>query len=773
MPNSEKPAIKTEIKIRYIVNIDEIQIPEYVLIPLETENSKSTIYVIENQRIEEGQILSKNINVDLCTYSPISGVIEKIYIANFPNGQQLKSALIRFQGRIKNEKEQSDEEESREKTLEKLIRLGIPWFNDNSLFQYVSKCKKIDKMILLINGRDSFTNISEILIKEKLDEILYGFEIVNKIFKFKEILIVLSNYTLKKELENLINFKDKKLRIKLIPNTPQPYSNHEMIMHFLYNEENMQESINPNKNILLANVEDLYNVHSAIKTNIPYKEKFITINGNQKIQSKLIKVKIGTSIRQIINEDINTTKYDVFLNNPVNKIKINNLNVPITRDIYSITILKKESIFSKIKFFKIPSFSPLYIEEVIFSKIKGKNKNENKKFKFLQYTETEIEEEISKVQKEIKEKILNVTPKNEPIYTENNLKDIYLTIILALIPNLIFSFFNNTKFFIDTLILTIISLVVYFPIMLKAKHKCLSFFIYTALIISIIFPLNLSIVLKMLALLFTFLVFFYFSKLSKFLVNPILISFMFLLLNFPSSFKQTYPEELSKLEDIIPTWDKVIQKNPNIKSLESLKEFKRHENKYIDMIEKFTNEKILSHFNIIIPRFHIESLFGLQNEKYLSPILLYIGFSFILGKFIINKLIPLSFYLSLLLLAYMLKSINIYSHITFDMLSLAISPIPMLLIFTTGTELQIAPSFKFEQILYGCILSLFHLIILSYIPFETLSAVISIFILQVNSTLIKKYSLTFQIKKILHHLSMNKTKTIEHKNENGEEIIKL
>ena len=278
MPNSEKPEIKT----RYVVNIDEIQIPEYVLIPLETENSKSTIYVIENQRIEEGQILSKNINVDLCTYSPISGIIEKIYIANFPNGQQLKSALIRFQGRIKNEKEQLDEEESREKTLEKLIRLGIPWFNDNSLFQYVSKCKKIDKMILLINGRDSFTNISEILIKEKLDEILYGFEIVNKIFKFKEILIVLSNYTLKKELENLINFKDKKLRIKLIPNTPQPYLNHEMIMHFLYNEENMQESINPNKNILLANVEDLYNVHSAIKTNIPYKEKI----HNYKWQSK-------------------------------------------------------------------------------------------------------------------------------------------------------------------------------------------------------------------------------------------------------------------------------------------------------------------------------------------------------------------------------------------------------------------------------------------------------------------------------------------------------
>ncbi|WKC57659.1 RnfABCDGE type electron transport complex subunit D [Borrelia sp. P9F1] len=773
MPDSEDSAIKTAIKIKYIVNIDEIQIPEYVLIPLETENSISKLYVVEHQRIEEGQILSKNINVDLYTYSPISGIIEKIYVANLPNGQQLKSALIRFQGRIKNEKKQSDEIESREKTLERLIRLGIPWFNDNSLFQYVSKCKKIDKMILLINGRDSFTNISEILIKEKLDEILYGLEIVDKIFKFKEILIALSNCNLKKELENLIDCQDKRLRIRLIPNISQPYSNHEMIMHFLYNEKNIQESINPNKNILLANVEDLCNVHSAIKTNIPYKEKFITINGNQKIKSKIIKVKIGTSIRQIINEDIDTKKYDVFLNNPVNKIKINNLNVPITRDIYSITILKKKSMLFNLKFFKIPSFSPLHIEEVILSKIKGKNEHENKKFQFLQYTEAEIEEEISKVQREIKEKILNITPKNEPIYTENNLKDIYLTIILALVPSLIFSFSNNTKFLIDTFILTIVSMVAYSPVMFKAKHKCLSFFIYTALITSMIFPLNLSIILKIISLLFTFLVFFYFSKLSKFLVNPILISFMFLLLNFPSSFKQTYSGELSRQEDMIPTWDKAMQKNPNIKGLEGLKEAKRNENKYINMIEEVTNKQILSHLNIIIPRFHIESLFGLQNEKYLSPILLYIGFSFILGKFILNKLIPLSFYASLLLLAYVFKNMNIYSHITLDMLSLATSPILMLLIFAISTELQTAPSFKFEQILYGCMLSMLYLMILGHIPFETLSAVISIFVLQISSTLIKKYSITFQIKKILHHLSINKEKATEHKNENGEEIIKL
>ena len=773
MPTAE--AIKLQNKYKYKINIDEIQIPECVLIPLETESSKSTIYVIENQKIEEGQILSKNKNAELYTYAPISGTIEKIYTANLPNGHQVKSALIRFHGKIKNEKELQSEETSREKMLEKLIRLGIPWFNEDSLFQYVSKCKKIEKMLLLVNGKDSFTNISEILINKKLDNIIYGLETIDKVFKFKEILIIINNYKLKKELEELNIFKDKRSKIKLIPNTPCLYSNHEVIMYFLYNEESTKNNINPNKNILLANVEDLYNVYSTIKTDSPYKEKFITINDNKKRESKIIKIKIGTSIKQIINRNINTKKYDIFINNPINKIKINNLNAPITRDVYSITILRKESIFSKIKIFKIPSFSSLYMEGLILSKIKNKNNLENKQLQYLKYTETEIEEEINKVKKEIKEQILNLGLNNKLIYTENNLKDIYLTIILALIPNLILSFINNIKFFIDTSILIIISLCSYIPIMLKSKHRYMSFFIYTALITSIILPLNFPIILKIMALLFTFLVFFYFSKLSKFIVNPILISFMFFILNFPSSFKQTYFKELSKQEEIIPTWHTVINQNPNIKSIESLKKITIYENRNIDIIEKFINEKILSYINITIPKFQIENLLGLQNEKYLSPILIYIGFSLIFGKFIINKLIPLAFYIGLFLIAYTLKSLGLYIYISSDMLTLIMSPIPMILVFTMGTELQIAPHFKFEQILYGITLSLAYFITLIYIPLETLSAVISIFILQISSTLIKKYSLTLQIKKILYQLKVNKEKFIEHTrtNKNEEEIIKL
>ncbi len=68
--------------------------------------------------------------------------MEKIYTANFPDGKKLKSALIKFQGKIKTEKTPIEDEITREKTLAKLIQLGIPWFNENSLFQFINKCKK-------------------------------------------------------------------------------------------------------------------------------------------------------------------------------------------------------------------------------------------------------------------------------------------------------------------------------------------------------------------------------------------------------------------------------------------------------------------------------------------------------------------------------------------------------------------------------------------------------------------------------------------------------
>ncbi|WP_301409576.1 RnfABCDGE type electron transport complex subunit D [Borreliella tanukii] len=756
---------------KYEVSIDEIQIPEYALIPLEIENSKSVTYIIEKQKIEENQILSKNSNIELYTYSPISGIVEKIYTAKFPDGKELKSALIKFQGKIKTEKIPIEDEISREKTLEKLIQLGIPWFNESSLFQFINKCKKIDKMILLTNGKDAFTNISEALMSEKLEEILSGFQIIDKIFKFKEITIISNKDKLKKELEKLSIFKNRKIQIKSLENA-YPYTNHEMIMHFLYNK-NAKDDINPHNNILLVNIEDLYNTNLAIKNNNPYKEKFIAINGNKKIKSRILKVKIGTSFSQIINEKIDTKKYEIFLNNPANQIKIKTLNIPITRDIYSITILKKKSIYDKIRALFIPSFSPLQMENIIFSYLKNKKINDSNKLKIFKYTNKEAEEEIHKVQKEIKGKILNENLINGVIYTENNLKDIYFTIILALLPSLIFAFLNNTKFMTDTLLLIFISIAIYIPIMLKINYKCLSFFVYNALMISIILPLNLEIMLKIISLLFTFLVFFYFFRLSAFLANPILISFMFFVLNFPVSFKQAYQEGFKNSISIIPTWNEIIKTNPNIKNLKSLNTFTRYENKKIDAIENFVNKNIFSVFNIIVTRFHIESLVGVNNEKKISPILLYFGLLLIVGKYIINKLIPLSFYISLMTISYITHNIGLLNHISSDMLTLLISPIPMLLIFTMATEIQITPHFKFEQILYGSLLAFIYFLTLSYIPFETLSVIISIFILQASSNLIKKYSLTLKIKKIIHFLKTNKEKALKTPLENEKDIIKL
>ncbi len=72
-----------------------------------------------------------------------------------------------------------------------------------------------------------------------------------------------------------------------------------------------------------------------------------------------------------------------FLNNPANKIKIDTLNIPITRDIYSLTILKKKSIYDKIKALFISSFAPLQMENIIFSFLKKEKINNSGKLKIL------------------------------------------------------------------------------------------------------------------------------------------------------------------------------------------------------------------------------------------------------------------------------------------------------------------------------------------------------------------------------------------------------
>lgn len=65
-------------------------------------------------------------------------------------------------------------------------------------------------MILLTNGKDAFTNISEALMAEKLEEIFSGFQIIDKIFKFKEIIIISNKDKLKKNSKNWVFLKTEK-----------------------------------------------------------------------------------------------------------------------------------------------------------------------------------------------------------------------------------------------------------------------------------------------------------------------------------------------------------------------------------------------------------------------------------------------------------------------------------------------------------------------------------------------------------------------------------
>ena len=96
--------------------------------------------------------------------------------------------------------------------------------------------------------------------------------------------------------------------------------------------------------IIYLTVEDIYNIHNVLKKNAPITEKLVTITGNLLNKSKVVKVKIGTRIADIIQDEfkIISDDYHIIINGLLSGYEILNLNSIITTNIVKKDILAKQ-----------------------------------------------------------------------------------------------------------------------------------------------------------------------------------------------------------------------------------------------------------------------------------------------------------------------------------------------------------------------------------------------------------------------------------------------
>ena len=303
--------------------------PDYVYIPIVKGmrlNKEKDLSLYKDDLLLKGS--------EYNIYSPISGTIKKIDDDVYINNKPIKAIVIEnnFKEEVKKRKCATKyiDDLDPDKVLELLDKynvLNIP------IIRYAKT--------LVISGIeiDPFERNNTFIINNYSSKILETVDALINIFHFERTYFCVTNSN-KEVVYNLTS------NIGTYPNIKLKVFDNSYTLGFesvLVNKLLTKKELKWNYNYLTC--EDVLNIYKILKRDNPISERFITVGGNAIDETKVLQVKYGTKIGDIIknNVEITNDKYLVVQNGLVNGLVLDELNNIITRDTRSIFLNTKDT----------------------------------------------------------------------------------------------------------------------------------------------------------------------------------------------------------------------------------------------------------------------------------------------------------------------------------------------------------------------------------------------------------------------------------------------
>ena len=315
--------IKIDNNINYFYNPDNIYIPLYKGMKL---NKDKDLNVLKDELLLKGK--------DFDIYSPISGVVKKIDDDIYIDNEPIKAIVI----------ENNFKEEVKKK---KYATKYIDDLDVETVLKLINKYNVLDIPInplaktLVVSGIevDPFERNNTFIINNYSSKILETVDALINIFHFEKTYFCVTNSN-KEVVYNLTS------NIGTYPNIKLKVFDNSYTLGFesvLVNKLLTKKELKWNYNYLTC--EDVLNIYKILKRDNPISERFITVGGNAIDETKVLQVKYGTKIGDIIknNVEITNDKYLVVQNGLVNGLVLDELNNIITRDTRSIFLNTKDT----------------------------------------------------------------------------------------------------------------------------------------------------------------------------------------------------------------------------------------------------------------------------------------------------------------------------------------------------------------------------------------------------------------------------------------------
>ena len=332
------------------------------LVPLEQENQINYKNIVQKDDIvKEGQVIavstnsskSRKFSEDLTfIHSPVPGKVLDIIPVYTSSGKQKFAVKIKFGGEFsylgKKNTEKSIEDLSSSQIINELIEKGV--INTYNLRKIENpglqiKNNSYKNLVIRLFDEDSFRYTDSLVAKIYTNEIVKGAQILAKAMNCYGILFVIDQKFENKE--KLENFNISNLRILQVKTKKSPCGTQKQIeQDFRKSGIKKTSNLDITKNDFFTDSSTLYEVYKAVICSTPSVSHLVHFSGNCLYSSCLLDVKIGTTLKDIVNQIGGFAKEPsvIVINGLIYGNSVESLNVPITKSVKSVEFISKTKI---------------------------------------------------------------------------------------------------------------------------------------------------------------------------------------------------------------------------------------------------------------------------------------------------------------------------------------------------------------------------------------------------------------------------------------------
>ncbi len=343
--------IKTEQE--HIESITCAYLPPSAVVSLSQDGTTTLKPIVSiGEAVSEGQIIGKDSLKNACIHSPIPGTVTEFFEASMPDGKKVPSVRIALNGSFsyigKKVEKSSWIYSPATQRMKQLIELGVINTFDIPVTlspQIENAVKKEGVLAVRLFDKDPSIQ-TEICTAEKyVNEILEGSAIIADTINARCVVFLYAqnNWFVPPDTDIKIHFKSMPVYFIPVQNHVYPQGGiteiSQLISKFLQKNKKKQDPVS-----LAVDGSTALSVFNAVVKNIPCIEKIIHVSGDAVKKNAVFRVKIGTPIRNLLEEAGGFTSIPakIIINGLIKGTAVSDLNTPVTKYVTSLTVLSSK-----------------------------------------------------------------------------------------------------------------------------------------------------------------------------------------------------------------------------------------------------------------------------------------------------------------------------------------------------------------------------------------------------------------------------------------------